>query len=272
MKPFRLLAVGTLVGFAAPLVAQEDPGFELISYGETVSDFLTADAPVFESDSTAYKVYLFDGMAGDTVTIQLSSADFNAQLIVVDSSYSPLSDDRDSGGNCNAYLTTILPDSSVYILYVNATDPGEIGQYQLTVQQGLQPAESDAPCRGYLGHRGVVWVGGAVEGSFGPANSTIRDEYFDVWLLPATNGQVFTIDLVSEDVDPAMILIRGFSETVWSDDDGAGGCNARIVHTPQNLRPYRVVVVSRGERQAGNYILSVSPGSQPILTEPPCES
>ncbi|MEE8134570.1 MAG: hypothetical protein V3T56_05910 [Gemmatimonadales bacterium] len=271
MKQFVLMPIGALVGLATPMVAQEEPGFHRIGYGETVSDFLTADDPIFDADGTSYKIYLFEGGAGDTVTIHLLSADFNAQLIVVDSSYNPLADDRDSGGHCNAYLTTILPDSSVYVVYVNATDPGELGQYQFTVQSGEQPADSDAPCRGYLGHRGMIWVGGAVEGTFGPDNSTIRDEYFDVWLLPTTNGQVFTVDLVSEDVDPALILVRGFTEAVTSNDDGAGGCNARVVHTPANLRPYRVVVVSRGERKPGNYILSVSAGSKPLLTEPPCE-
>ncbi len=98
LQQFRLIAIGAIVGLATPVVAQEEPGYQEIGYGETVSDFLTADDFLFE-DGTSYKIYLFDGGAGDTVTIQLLSADFNAQLIVVDSSYNPLADDRDSGGH-----------------------------------------------------------------------------------------------------------------------------------------------------------------------------
>jgi len=265
------MAIGALVGLTTPIAAQEDPAYQLIGYGETISDFLTVDDPLFDTDGTSYQVYLFEGGAGDTITIHLSSPDFNSQLIVVDSSYNPLADDQDSGGNCNAYITTVLPDSSYYVIYVNGTDAGEIGQYQLTVQAGEQPPDSDAQCRGFLGHSGVVWIGGAVEGTFGPDNATIRDEYFDVWLLPTTNGQVFTVDLVSEDVDPALILVRGFVESVASNDDGGGGCNSRIVHTPADMRPYRIVVASRGNRTPGNYILSITAGSKPLLTEPPCE-
>ncbi len=273
MKQFALIMTGALVGLATPMVAQEEPGFQRIGYGETVSDFLTADDPIFESDGTSYKIYVFEGGAGDTVTIHLLSTDFNAQLIVVDSSYNPLADDRDSGGNCNAYITTILPDSGFYVVYVNAAGPGELGQYQFTVQFGEQPTDSDTPCRGLtvIGHQGMVWVGGAVEGSLDEQSYAFRNEYFDVWLLPQTGGAVFTIDVVTEDFDPALILFRGLAEQVGSDDDGGGGCNARVVHTPANLRPYRIVVVSRGESKPGNYILRVSAGSKPLLTEPPCE-
>ena len=272
MQQFRLIAIGAIVGLATPVVAQEEPGYQEIGYGETVSDFLTADDFLFE-DGTSYKIYLFDGGAGDTVTIQLLSADFNAQLIVVDSSYTPLADDADGGGNCNAYVTTILPDSSFYVVYVNAAGRGELGQYQLTVQFGEQPADSDAPCRGLtvIGHEGMVWVSGAVEGSLDEQSHMFRNEYFDVWLLPETGGAVFTIDVISEDFDPALILFRGLAEQIGSNDDGGGGCNSRVVHTPANLRPYRIVVVSRGEHKPGNYILSVTAGSQPLLTEPPCE-
>jgi len=272
LKQFALIMTGALVGLATPMVAQEEPGFQRIGY-ETVSGFLTADDFVDELDGTFYKIYLFEGGAGDTVTIHLLSADFDAKLIVVDSLSVQLAVDRDSGGNCNAYVTTILPDSAVYVVYVNGTHPHELGQFQLTIQRGLQPADSVGPCRGLtvIGHQGMVWVGGAVEGSLDEESQIFRDEYFDVWLLPFTGGEVFTIDVISEDFDPAMILFRGLTEQVGSNDDGAGGCNARVVHTPANMRPYRVVVVSRGERKPGNYILSVSAGSKPLLTEPPCE-
>jgi serine protease Do len=262
--------VGALAVLGAPVAAQE--GYEPIAYGETVSNFLTADDPIFDLDSTTYKIYGFDGVRGDTITIHLSSEDFNSQLIVTDEAGNPLADDMDSGGNCNAYVTTILPDSGFYIVYVNGTYSGELGQFQLTLQHGLQPPGSTEQCRGLtvLGHRGTVWIDGAVEGSLGEQSYTFRNEYFDVWLLPQTRGKVFTIDVISEDFDPAVILFRGLSEQITYNDDGAGGCNSRIVHTPANMRPYRIVVISRGERKPGSYILRVSPGSKPLLTEPPC--
>ena len=272
LQQFRLIAIGAIVGLATPVVAQEEPGFQEIGYG-TVSEFLTADDFIDELDGTSYKIFAFEGGAGDTVTIHLLSSDFDAKLIVVDSLSNQLAFDRDSGGNCNAYVTTILPDSAVYGLYVNGTHPYEVGQFQLTLQRGLQPADSDAPCRGLtvIGHEGMVWVSGAVEGSLDEQSHAFRNEYFDVWLLPETGGAVFTIDVISEDFDPALILFRGMAEQIGSNDDGGGGCNSRVVHTPANLRPYRIVVVSRGERKPGNYILSVTAGSQPLLTEPPCE-
>ncbi len=115
-------------------------------------------------------------------------------------------------------------------------------------------------------------MGGQVEGQLNEDSRVIgNNEYFDVWLLPETNGLAFTADLISEDFDAVLLLYRGFTERVDIDDDGGGGCNPRIVHAPANLRPYRLVVRSRGERQGGSYILRIAAGSEPKLSEPPCQ-
>lgn len=275
MSLLRLRSIGlAMLGAAASAAGQTPqqaaPAAETIGYGETVSNFLTADDAMFQ-DSTLFKAYIFSGTAGDTITVHLASADFNAQLIVTDSLQNPIDSDDNSGGSCNAYLTTVLPATGQYLIFATTRGPGERGQFQLTLQSGRQPPESTAPCRGFVDHRGIIWVGGAVEGTLGPGDPKINDEFYQVWLLPETDGQPFTADLVSDDFDALLILVRGFAEVVLANDDGAGGCNSRIVHAPTNLRPYRLVVRSRDKNKGGKYLLRVSSGIQPLVDQPPCQ-
>ncbi len=270
MRITRLFTLALALGVAAPIVAQLSETIESIGYGETISNFLTQNDAQF-SDNTHFKAYVFLGAAGDTITVHLSSPDFNAQLIVSDSADNVIGSDDNSGGSCNSYLTAVLPRAGRYAIFANTAGVGELGQFQLTLQQGVQPPESGAPCRGFLDHRGTIWIGGAVEGTLGEGSDIIgKNEYFDIWLLPQTEGQTFTADLISDDFDAVLMLYRGFTERVTFNDDGAGGCNSRVVYAPPDMRPYRFIVRSRGERQGGSYILRITPGAEPMLTAPPC--
>lgn len=270
LRNTRLFTLALALGAAAPIVAQVSETTESIGYGETISNSLTQDDAKL-SDNTYYKAYVFLGAAGDTITVHLSSPDFNAQLIVSDSADTVIGSDDNSGGSCNSYVTAVLPHGGRYAIFANTAGVGELGRFQLTLQQGVQPPGGGTPCRGFLDHRGTIWIGGAVEGTLGEGSAIIgKNEYFDIWLLPQTEGQTFTADLVSDDFDAVLMLYRGFTELVTLNDDGAGGCNSRVVYAPPDMRPYRLIVRSRGERQGGSYILRVAPGAEPILTAPPC--
>jgi serine protease Do len=269
------------LAFAAfPAHAQEEtpmdapvadvPPVETLGFGETVSAFLSANDLMFE-DSTYFKPYLFDGEAGDEITLHLSSADFDAFLLLADSSETPFLSDDNSGGACNAYLTATLPAAGQYLVFVNTTRAGDVGQFQLTLQQGTQPAESRDRCQGFITFEGRTWVGGAVEGELGAGNGTMGGAFFEAWLLPDVQGQPFTVDLISDDFDAGLVLVQGFAEVLDVNDDGAGACNARIAHTPASARPFRVVVRTAGEGQSGSYLLRVKPGLETLVDQPPCD-
>ncbi len=258
----RLLALG-LVVFPASLAAQIP-----IMLGKTVTGRLVPSDPMF-SDSSHYKMYGFVGARGDTVTAELTSNDFDANLLLADASGNVLRKDDDGGGNCNARLQYVLPAAANYRLYANSSARAELGEYHLTIVRGTRPAATDSSCRGFGRVAGMIQVGQTVTGRLTDNDPMFLSDstYFQRWILPVQLNQTFTVDLMSDDFDSYLRLARGHDEKLVDNDDGGGGCNARIVYTATDDHPLRVIVNTVGAKRAtGSYTLRVSDGESP--TEP----
>ena len=265
MRSTRLVfALGLFALCLAPLAAQTP-----IRVGQTVTGRLTTTDQQF-SDGSRYKMYAFVGNKGDTVAVDLISDDFDANVLLADASGNSLARNDDSGEVCNARLTYVLPQAANYRLYANSSAPAELGEFRLSLARGRAAMPADTVCRGFGRVAGLLQVGQTVTGTLSatdpefPGDST----YFQRWILPVTPNQPFTVDLESNDFDAYVILTRGRGEKVVENDDGGGGCNARMVYTAQDDHPMRVIVntASRPPRQTGRFTLRVSDGESP--TEP----
>lgn len=109
-------------------------------------------------------------------------------------------------------------------------------------------------------------VGGEFEGALSSSDYTSpRDNYLEAWSLEGTAGQSVTIDLLSDDFDAYLYVVGpGLAETL-SDDDSAGGCNARITFTFLETGTFHVVASSLGERATGTYTIRVTDTPEPAL-------
>lgn len=84
------------------------------------------------------------------------------------------------------------------------------------------------------------------------------DSYLDAWEVTAPVGSSVTVDLRSDDFDAYLYVVGpGLPETLV-DDDGAGGCHARIGFTVLENGPYRVVASSLSSRATGTYSITVA--------------
>lgn len=119
----------------------------------------------------------------------------------------------------------------------------------------------------------VLEVGGSYDGALSGSDYRSADDAFlEAWALEGRRGETVTIDMVSEAFDPFLYLVGpGLSETL-SDDDGAGGCNARISFTFLDDGTFRVVAAPLGgmggmfgTAATGTYTLSVSERPGPTL-------
>jgi hypothetical protein len=105
-------------------------------------------------DGSFIDVYTFSGTAGQTFSIELNSADFNAYLLLLDPSGSELAgnDNGGAGGaggqNTNARIPALsadpnapasitLPTTGTYTIYANSNSAGQTGAYTLTVNASL---------------------------------------------------------------------------------------------------------------------------------------
>ena len=254
-----VLLLTALAGAGSASLAAQIP----IRAGQTVTGRLVPTDQAF-SDGSRYKLYAFAGNKGDTVAVDLSSDDFDANLLVADASGNTLARNDDSGEKCNARLTFVPASTGNFRIYANSSAQAELGAYKLTLSRGAARAAADTVCRGFGQVAGLIDVGQTITGALSsedpefPSDST----YFERWILPVRANQAFTVDLTSDDFDAYLLLTRGRGEKVKENDDGGGGCNARLVYTAEDDHPLRIVVntASRPRRQTGRFTLKVSAG------------
>lgn len=240
-----------------------------IRVGQSVTGRLVQTDQAF-SDGSRYKMYAFVGNKGDTVAVDLTSDDFDANLLVADGSGNSLARNDDSGEKCNARLTFVPPSTGNFRIYANSSAQAELGEYKLTLTRGRARAAADTVCRGFGRVAGLVEIGQTITGELSSEDPEFGSDstYFERWILPVRANQAFTVDLTSDDFDAYLLLTRGRGEKVVENDDGGGGCNARLVYTAQDDHPLRVVVntASRPRRQTGRFTLKITEGEG--VTEP----
>jgi hypothetical protein len=68
------------------------------------------------------------------------------------------------------------------------------------------------------------------------------------------------------DFDANLILTDGHGNRIAGNDDGGEHCNARLVHTPPDDRPLRIVVNTARKHETGRFVLRVTVGH--AITDP----
>ncbi|MEM6838608.1 MAG: tetratricopeptide repeat protein [Cyanobacteria bacterium P01_C01_bin.120] len=124
-----LLGTGTLLPEhtrveAQIVVAQVPP--------QTVTGRLDENSQILSDDGSYYNIHTFEGMAGETISIEMVSAAFDTYLILVGPDGVTVVQDDDSGGNTNARIVTTLPSTGPYQIIANSYSSGETGEYTLT--------------------------------------------------------------------------------------------------------------------------------------------
>jgi hypothetical protein len=99
----------------------------------SVTGQLTMSDPVMP-DQTYYRLFTFRGTAGQTVQIDLKSADFDAYLYLKDQNGQAIAQNDDSGGGTNARIIQSLPYTGMYQIYANTLMRGHAGAFTLRLQ------------------------------------------------------------------------------------------------------------------------------------------
>src|SRR5438552_2785324 len=235
--------------------------------GQSITARLTlADRQL--ADSSRYKLYTFDARLGDTVSADMSSDDLDANLILTDASGNPLARNDDAGGACNAHLSFVMPAAGTYELFANSSSPGELGDFTVSLVQGVTAAARDTTCRGFGRVKGVIQVGQTVKGQLTTGDQLYPDTtYYQFWQVSPRARQQVAIDLASDEFDPVLIL-RGLDTTVVN-HHGGPGCNARVSLAFPETGPYTILVNTSSEppRQTGRFTLSLSEGHKDRVSD-----
>jgi serine protease Do len=92
-------------------------------------------ASVLPTDGSLYRAYTFEGRAGQSVTIDLASPDFDTYLALLGPDGRAIGENDDiNPANRNSRLTITLPRTGVYRAIVNAYNRRGRGRYLLTIR------------------------------------------------------------------------------------------------------------------------------------------
>lgn len=106
----------------------------VISAGQGITGRLGASSPTLSGDSP-FEVWNITGRAGQTVTITMTSSDFDSYLHIGKlGEQRMLANDDDSAGGNDAQLTFTFPSNGTYAIVANAFAAGASGSYRLQVR------------------------------------------------------------------------------------------------------------------------------------------
>jgi hypothetical protein len=209
--------------------------------------------------------YPFEGRAGDTIAVTMTSVDFDSYLYLQDSRDEILAADDDGAGNLNARIVYTLPADGTYTLVATSNTVTRTGAYVLTVVGIESPLVLNAPWLG-ISPDTRIQFGDVVDGA-------LSDTHVATYRFDGEAGQTVTIVATSGEFDIFLTLSDSSGSELVSDDDSAGNLNARIENfTLPASDSYTITVSSFAQGASGAFTLileSVEPSGQPTPTPAP---
>ncbi|MEO8393918.1 MAG: pre-peptidase C-terminal domain-containing protein [Chloroflexota bacterium] len=240
---FKLLLILSVLALAIPALAQTateaatDDGQTTIAIGDTITGELTSSQPS--------ATYHLNAEAGQTVTIILSSDDFDAYITLLDGNGHSLAENDDVNGTNAGFQNFVLPAASSYSIlaesYGNHEDSGaETGAYTLSViEPHIEHLEYTQSVQGTLT---------ATEGS--------KD-----YLFSGQAGDVIVATESSTDssFDAYLHLLDSTGTELTNNDDAGGSLNAMIgPYTLPSTGSYTLRATTIDETTAGSFTLTLN--------------
>jgi hypothetical protein len=239
------------------------PGGRLTPEQETRGALSSSD---YVSATDAYlDIYELQGKAGESITIDMKSADFDAVLYVVGEGLAETLNDDDGGGRCDARVEVRFLEDGIYRVVATTAAARTTGVYTIRASAN-PPAPPEISCGGTdpaafaaLTVTGRVAVGATVTGSLNSGDATAGDgKYAEAWELSGEAGQTVTIRLESDGFDAFLVVVGPGLGSPLTDDDSAGELNAELTVTFAETGVYRIVATSAGSGSTGAYRLTVT--------------
>ncbi len=271
-----VLAVVLVAGACAPAMEAPSfppPGSSVLAFLEPVSRELTleteARGALSSEDYTLpegppVQAWHIQGTAGEFVSIDLVSEEFDAFLRVLGPGLDePLTND-DGAGGCNARVSFSYPETGRYLVVAQALYDGT-GTYTLRASTTVAPPLEMACDPGLMRMRPLLEAPPlAVLGPDDSADGVLRADLAsdaptgDTWAVRAEPGTEVTVDLRSDVFDGYLHLTGPGIDGLLEDDDGGGRCHARITFQATSAEPYTVIAGGLDPSQEGPYTLTTS--------------
>lgn len=237
--------------------------------GQPVNSALDAEDGTI-SDNSYFEAWYIELSAGQTVTISLSSGDFDTYLHIGPhgSRETPTSNDDLEEGDTDSGLRFTAPTAGTYVVIANSYEAGETGNYTLRVDgQAGGGGVADVLAGGATGKGGpartgnVLSYGQTVSGELSASDPKLDDDsHYDEYTFTGTAGDRIVITLRAPNFD-AFVTLREMDGTVIEgNDDGealGGSTDAQLVVTLSRSGSFKIYANSLGGGETGSYTLTL---------------
>jgi hypothetical protein len=184
--------------------------------------------------------------AGQRVSIDLRSSDFDPYLIVVIPGQDNRENDDHEGSLEHAHVTFTASEAGEIAIIVTSARANETGDYALTVTTDADALTSTGPALN------------TITGTLASGDATLSSgEYADFHQFEAIAGQPLVIDLRSDDFDPYLIVIPPSRDQLENDDFNGDDSRSRVEFDAAVAGTYRIVVTTNTVGEIGTYSLAL---------------
>jgi S1-C subfamily serine protease len=227
---------------------------------------LTAGDPTLAAGEH-FHVYEVDAVAGQALTIDLRSVEFDAYLIVVDANQDVLLDIDDSAGAGTNVLETVVPERSerLYVV-VTSYGAGETGAYEVRLT-GMAPSGPVSVATPAVEPETIVATlpfvhAGTLTGSDFALPS---GEHVDTFLVDVVAGHTVSVELRSSDFDVFLVVLAPDDSIALEVDDSADqGFDVVERFVARSTGTYLVAVTSAFAGATGPYELRIAATADPF--------
>jgi hypothetical protein len=204
--------------------------------------------------------------AGSAVHLEAVSSAFDTYLIVRPPSGQQQDNDDQAQGNTNAALDFVSAGGT-YRVIVTSYRPGEVGDYELRVNQGgSAPSAPSNPGTATGGSRpsgpAAASTGATTTGALAQGDTTIPSgEFADNYTRTFEVGQSVEIRLTSSQFDPYLIVHTPSGRQMDNDDLNGQTRDAGINLPAAEAGEYRITVTSYRPGETGNYSMTFGAGA-----------
>ena len=225
-----------------------NPTVSTITVGQTVNGTLSATSGRSGDCGGCYAdLYQFTLTSSQTLSVAMNSTVFDTYLRILDGSGNTLTEDDDGGGGTNSLLQRVFA-AGTYRIEATSYSSGTGGAYTLALRAVTTQVLP-------------ISVGQTLSGSLTTSSGRsvgCSGCFADLYQFSVTSSQTLNIVLTSSAFDAFLrVLDSSGSATIATDDDGAGGSNARIYRTFA-AGTYRIEATSYASGSTGAYTLALN--------------
>jgi len=239
-----------------------------LSFGLAANGAMTGNEGVYEGHHV--QGWTLDASAGDRLSVELRSADFDSYLYFTGAGFESALWDDDGAGNLHSRICVEVPESGTYRVLAGVLSGASTGgRFTLTAtlegegslcdSYEVSPAVLAQTLAALPTEGRSISVGQELYGSIDldAIRHPESDQLIQPWSL-TLDGQMVFVDVESNQFDPLLYAVGGGIEGSLFIDDAGDGCNTRMQIGPGVSGTVTLLVGSFYEAATGDFLLRAS--------------